>query len=63
MGGHGSRAYVVLDLADDGAAEGVEVAVVLEAPHHFLRGRLPPHVVASDVGHREGGAAAPILKP
>jgi len=35
------EAYVVLDLPNDSAAEGVEVAVVLEPPHHLRRRRRP----------------------
>ena len=54
-------AHVVLDLADDGAAEGVEISVILEAPHHLRSSRLPPPAEAAEVGHGDGerGAVAP----
>lgn len=51
----GGEAYVVLDLPNDGAAEGVEIAVILEPPHH-LRSRRPPRLeIAHGIGFGSAG--------
>jgi hypothetical protein len=45
------RAYVFLDPANDGAAEGVEVAVILEPTDHFRRSQRRPH---AEIAHGSG---------
>jgi hypothetical protein len=49
--GHLGGAYVFLDPADDGAAEGVKVAVVLKPPDNFCRRKRPPH---AEIAHGSG---------
>jgi hypothetical protein len=60
------RAYVFLDPANDGAAEGVEVAVILEPTDHFRRRQRPLHAEIAHGrgdGRRERGpkSALPLL--
>ena len=48
-------AYVVIDIEDDGAAERVEVPVVLGTPHHLSPRRLPPHAEFAEIAHGSAG--------
>jgi len=48
------EAYVVLDLPNDGAAESIEVAIVLEPPHHLRSRWRPPHGAAARIAHGNG---------
>ena len=48
------EAYVVLDLPNDGAAESIEVAIVLEPPHHLRCRRRPPHGASARIAHGNG---------
>ena len=61
------EAYVVLDLPNDGAAESIEVAIVLEPPHWLRCRRWPPHGAAAMIAHGNGNgkcgleASIPVL--
>jgi hypothetical protein len=45
------EAYVVLDLPNDGTAESIEVAIILEPPHHLPCCRRVPQGAATRITH------------
>jgi len=52
------EAYVVLDLPNDGAAESIEVAIILEPPHHLRCRRQPPQGAAARIAHEMGSGSS-----